>query len=137
MTATARPGFLAAYNAGPDRVDAYLAGSSGLPDETVNYLAAITPNLGGDVAFSGPLAMYASAGSSRFASAAPSVASLASGCDVNAAYDPDHPCAPLEQAASAPVLQASISQAPISQAQVQQASFQQGGAGGCDAGRRL
>ena len=37
------PGFLAAYNAGPDRVDSYLAGHAALPDETVNYLAAITP----------------------------------------------------------------------------------------------
>ena len=54
------PGFLAAYNAGPDRVDSYLlAGGSSLPNETVNYLAAITPNLGHDVALSGPLATYA------------------------------------------------------------------------------
>ena len=29
------PGFLAAYNAGPDRVDGYLAGAASLPDETV------------------------------------------------------------------------------------------------------
>ena len=40
------PGFLAAYNAGPDRVDAYLAGNAGLPDETVNYVAAIGPRIG-------------------------------------------------------------------------------------------
>ena len=40
------PGFLAAYNAGPDRVDAYLAGSNPLPDETVNYVASIAPRLG-------------------------------------------------------------------------------------------
>src|SRR5207248_856688 len=48
------PGFLAAYNAGPDRVDSYLAGRGALPDETVNYVAAITPNLGANVARSGP-----------------------------------------------------------------------------------
>ncbi len=94
------PGFLAAYNAGPDRLDRYLSGSSPLPDETVNYLAAIAPNLGSAVPLSGPLAEYASAGPP--AAAPPSVASLASGCDANAAFDPDHPCAPLERAALAP-----------------------------------
>ena len=40
------PAFLAAYNAGPDRVDAYLNGSTMLPDETVSYVAAIGPRLG-------------------------------------------------------------------------------------------
>src|SRR3954452_143398 len=40
------PAFLAAYNAGPDRVDAYLNGSTMLPDETVNYVAAIGPVIG-------------------------------------------------------------------------------------------
>ena len=63
------PGFLAAYNAGPDRVDSYLAGAADLPDETVNYLAAITPNLGNAVPLSGPLAMYASARTGRGARA--------------------------------------------------------------------
>ncbi len=110
------PGFLAAYNAGPDRTAAYLAGSQSLPDETVHYVAAITPNLGSDVPFSGPLAMYASAGSGTGYAAAPSVSSFASGCDVNAAYDPDHPCQPLEQAAATPVEVASAGPA----------------AGGCD-----
>jgi D-alanyl-D-alanine carboxypeptidase len=51
------PGFLAGYNAGPDRVESYLAGTARrLPDETVNYIAAITPNLGDAVSPSGPLA---------------------------------------------------------------------------------
>lgn len=40
------PNFLAAYNAGPQRLEAYLSGSSPLPDETVNYLASVTPRLG-------------------------------------------------------------------------------------------
>ena len=40
------PAFLAAYNAGPDRVDDYLNGSTMLPDETVNYVAAIGPVIG-------------------------------------------------------------------------------------------
>ena len=40
------PAFLAAYNAGPERVRAYLQGSSWLPDETVNYVASIGPRIG-------------------------------------------------------------------------------------------
>ncbi len=58
------PGFLAAYNAGPDRLAAYLAGSESLPDETVNYVASIAPRLGTEVAMSGPLAVYAGGGAS-------------------------------------------------------------------------
>src|SRR5207245_7029027 len=64
------PGFLAAYNAGPERVDSYLAGRAVLPDETVNYLAAITPNLGNDVPLSGRFAV-ASARSGRAGRTAP------------------------------------------------------------------
>lgn len=40
------PAFLAAYNAGPDRVRGYLGGSTMLPDETINYVAAIGPRIG-------------------------------------------------------------------------------------------
>jgi len=40
------PAFLAAYNAGPDRVEAYLSGGTMLPDETVSYVAAIGPRIG-------------------------------------------------------------------------------------------
>ncbi len=96
------PGFLAAYNAGPDRVNLYLAGNSDLPDETVNYLAAVTPNLGDAVPLSGPLALYASARPRGTPAAGASVASLAAGCNLNIAYDPDHPCSSLEQVAVAP-----------------------------------
>ena len=113
------PGFLAAYNAGPERVDRYLAGRSVLPDETVNYLAAITPNLGTEVPRSGPFAVYASARSSRAQRFTPTVASLAAGCDLNAAYNPNHPCTSLERAAAEP--------API-----QTAAVPQLGANGCD-----
>ena len=84
------PGFLAGYNAGPDDVDSYLAGSSPLPDETVNYLAMVTPNLGGEIPFTGAFANYSPGGAA--AQATPTLADFASGCDVNAAYDPDHPC---------------------------------------------
>jgi D-alanyl-D-alanine carboxypeptidase len=112
------PGFLAAYNAGPDRVDSYLARRAALPDETVNYLAAITPNLGNDVPRSGPFAVYASARPGRGPRYAPTIASLAAGCDLNAAYDPNHPCTSLEQAARSTPLQTAAAQ-PV-------------GAGGCD-----
>jgi D-alanyl-D-alanine carboxypeptidase len=111
------PGFLAAYNAGPDRVENYLAGRAALPDETVNYLAAITPNLGANVPRSGPFAVYASARSGR--AQRPTVASLAAGCDLNAAYNASHPCTSLERAAT-------------QSAPTQTAFVQQVGAGGCD-----
>ena len=52
------PLFLAAYNAGPQRVEAYLAGNQILPDETENYLARVAPRLGTTTAaerpFQGP-----------------------------------------------------------------------------------
>jgi hypothetical protein len=41
------PGFLAAYNAGPRRLDDYLANNRPLPDETRRYVALIAPNLYG------------------------------------------------------------------------------------------
>ena len=41
------PGFLAAYNAGPSRLDDYLANLRPLPDETRHYVAMIGPNLRG------------------------------------------------------------------------------------------
>jgi D-alanyl-D-alanine carboxypeptidase len=113
------PGFLAAYNAGPDRVDRYLAGRAVLPDETVNYVAAITPNLGTEVPRSGPFAVYASARSGPVRRFTPTVATLAAGCDLNAAYNPNHPCTSLERAAAEP--------API-----QTAAVPQLGANGCD-----
>ncbi len=111
------PGFLAAYNAGPDRVDSYLTRRAPLPDETVNYVAAIAPNLGTDVPKSGPFAVYASARSGR--AQRPTVASLAAGCDLNAAYNPNHPCSILEQAAAQP-------------APVQMAAVSELGVNGCD-----
>jgi D-alanyl-D-alanine carboxypeptidase len=97
------PGFLAAYNAGPEDLDAYLAGAQPLPAETVNYLAAVTPDLGTEIAFSGPLANYAAAGMSA---GPPNEVDFATGCDVNAAYDPQHPCRAVTptQTSTAPVV---------------------------------
>jgi hypothetical protein len=69
------PGFLAAYNAGPDRLATYLAGSGTLPDETVNYLASVAPNIGSDVAMTGPLAVYAGTATASGAYVPPASAS--------------------------------------------------------------
>jgi cell division septation protein DedD len=41
------PGFLAAYNAGPGRLDDYLTRHKPLPDETRNYVARIGPRIDG------------------------------------------------------------------------------------------
>ncbi len=92
------PGFLAAYNAGPHRVDDYLAGRGGLPNETVNYLASVAPRLGNERPLSGPLAVYAGGGAVEVAAAAAVPRAYARaprpGCwqDPDAAYDPDAPC---------------------------------------------
>lgn len=40
------PGFLAAYNAGPGRWEAFATGRRGLPAETVGYLAKLAPMIG-------------------------------------------------------------------------------------------
>ena len=41
------PGFLAAYNAGPRRLDDYLTRNKPLPDETRNYVRKIGPYIAG------------------------------------------------------------------------------------------
>ncbi|WP_299961364.1 transglycosylase SLT domain-containing protein [Acidocella sp.] len=41
------PGFLAAYNAGPGRLDSYMNYHTPLPGETINYVAMIAPNIQG------------------------------------------------------------------------------------------
>src|SRR6195952_3305891 len=85
------PGFLAAYNAGPNRLDRYLNNGTPLPAETVNYVASIAPLLGTEMAMSGPLAVYGGGGGY-----APRMAALstAAGCDPDAAYNPAGPCTP-------------------------------------------
>ena len=67
------PGFAAAYNAGPDRVEAYLAGAKILPDETINYVASVAPRLGPEVAMSGAFSTVAQASSPYAAEDDPSL----------------------------------------------------------------
>ncbi len=106
------PGFLAAYNAGPARVDEYLATGDPLPDETVGYLTAIAPRLGNSTPMTGPLSVYA--GNGAYVAQPPVMMASASGaCDPDAAYDPTRPCTPaptppqVPVAAEAPVVMAS------------------------------
>jgi hypothetical protein len=49
-------GFLAAYNAGPDRYQDHLATGHPLPDETRNYVALLTPLLSGTLSTDDPMA---------------------------------------------------------------------------------
>jgi len=63
------PAFLAAYNAGPGRLQQYLASGTSLPNETVNYVASIAPRIGGPM--TGPLAAYAGQGAAVQGSAEP------------------------------------------------------------------
>jgi hypothetical protein len=63
------PAFLAAYNAGPGRLQQYLAGGTSLPNETVNYVASVAPRIGGPM--TGPLAAYADQGTDIPAGAEP------------------------------------------------------------------
>ncbi|MBV9785082.1 MAG: lytic transglycosylase domain-containing protein [Acidisphaera sp.] len=100
------PGFLAAYNAGPNRLDDYLGGGSSLPNETVNYLASVAPRLGNAVAPTGPLSVYASGGNDA-AYAAPVTAYAAAA----PAYTPAP--APMPSAAEEPgPIRAELADAP-------------------------
>jgi D-alanyl-D-alanine carboxypeptidase len=107
------PGFLAAYNAGPNRVDSYLNSGRPLPAETVNYVASIAPLLGSERPMSGPLAVY---GGTQFAARGPST-----GCDPDAAYNPDGPCTPIQPPV---VVAAAATPVPVYHADYSQ--------GGCD-----
>ncbi len=111
------PAFLAAYNAGPARLDDYLAGTNSLPNETVNYLASIAPRLGDELPMTGPLAAYATPDEPeapvRFASVnaavpPPTVRTIRrpDGCfyDPDAAYDPTAPCRAAPSSAVPPAI---------------------------------
>jgi len=94
------PGFLAAYNAGPNRVDRYLNDGTPLPAETVNYVASIAPLLGPGTPMSGPLSVYAGTGQGTLIAAQATPA----GCDPDAAYNPNGPCTPLQPAVEQPAV---------------------------------
>jgi len=116
------PAFLAAYNAGPQRLEDYLYKGRILPNETIDYVASIAPHLGTEIAMSGPLATYASGGGTAYASAGYAPVRLAAyrvparrsrwhgrraACwhDPDAAYDPDAPCGtpPIQMASAVPI----------------------------------
>lgn len=90
------PGFLAAYNAGPERLNQYLTIGAPLPNETVNYLARIAPRLGSEVAMTGPLAAYAGGGDASVASVPTSDADSA--LDGGGLVTPDAPTGVLTKA---------------------------------------
>lgn len=100
------PDFLAAYNAGPGRVEEWRNNGEPLPDETVQYVAAITPNLGiGAAPVPSPTLLAQADGVNRDAAYVPpaptspirmaeSLSRTADGClrNADAAYDPAAPC---------------------------------------------
>ena len=88
------PNFLVAYNAGPRRLETYLAGQSILPNETMNYVASIAPNLGAEKPLSGPLTALALGGGAHAGPVPHDFVRTPAGCwqDPDAAYDPDAPC---------------------------------------------
>ncbi|MBP0494686.1 lytic transglycosylase domain-containing protein [Roseomonas indoligenes] len=55
------PGFLAAYNGGPKRLENYLWAGGRMPDETRNYVARIGPRLSGEPRRRAPEEVYAAA----------------------------------------------------------------------------
>jgi len=79
------PGFLAAYNAGPQRVDEVLAGVTVLPDETLDYVARIAPRLGMQAFLDGANAAFPG-GLYRTVSADPSDMAYAGGGMTGAEY---------------------------------------------------
>ena len=108
------PGFLAAYNAGPGRLDDYLTRSRTLPAETRRYVAIIGSRLGSDVPNRpSPGAQYAMNAlplqipdGSRYASASPQVPaySVALASALNSAPPNALPPAePIRLAAAAPI----------------------------------
>ncbi len=121
------PAFLAAYNAGPQRLDDYLGTGRTLPNETVRYVAAIAPRLGSEIAMTGPLSGYAGAtdrpapayaASIRLAAYRVPASDAATSCvqDPDAAYDPELPCRPAARTQPAALPAARPSAAPAAAA---------------------
>ncbi len=120
------PAFLAAYNAGPQRLDDYLGTGRRLPNETVRYVAAIAPRLGTEIAMTGPLSAYAGvpdrpapsfAASVRLAAYRVPAPEAATACaqDPDAAYDPDLSCRPARRVRRAePPVAMQVAATPVS-----------------------
>jgi hypothetical protein len=123
------PGFLAAYNAGPGRLEQYLSGQSALPSETVNYVASVAPRLGNAAPATGPLAGYTMMASAdmgggfdpRSLKTTREQALVAgkpapAGCDPLAAYDPNGPCGGNNNPIAAGIAVANLAPAPAAPA---------------------
>jgi hypothetical protein len=65
------PGFFAAYNAGPERYEAWLGHGTPLPAETLGYLRAISPDVAESVLAMGTATGSGGSGSTRAASSQP------------------------------------------------------------------
>ena len=85
------PAFLAAYNAGPQRLDDFLGSGRRLPNETVDYVAAVAPDLGRITFDPSPAQDRV-----RLAADMRPARRTRRACiqDPDAAYDPASPCAP-------------------------------------------
>ena len=107
------PAFLAAYNAGPRRLEDYLWGGRGLPNETRNYVARIGPRIeGAHPTRRAPAEVYAAADIGTYIPAGPRPMTgstalalreqrqAASAVQVAAAAPPQPPAAPRVQVAS-------------------------------------
>lgn len=114
------PGFLAAYNAGPRRMESYLYRRGSLPNETINYVSVIAPQIADTAPMTGPLAVFARAdpptrGPTRYAAASPRPAPRGPlpACDADLAWDPAHPCRPVQPPAEPIQVAQAPAQAPV------------------------
>ncbi|MFN4090359.1 MAG: lytic transglycosylase domain-containing protein [Alphaproteobacteria bacterium] len=137
------PSFLAAYNAGPGRLESHLYGGRPLPAETRNYLASVAPRLAGSAQATGQLAFYAvpersaddlNRSALAYGGAAPSAAEATATAELNrrsldaapaarrptllASAAPVSTPAPAARPVSAPAVMAPVASAPVLTASV-------------------